>query len=94
MTEQGFYELRSAKADADVTTIASNIDPAEADLTPMDSKDIVTAAGGSAEARTAAAVPQTPETQEKNQRLWWYALCAGIVLLGADTFLSNRLAKA
>ena len=40
-----------------------------------------------------AQVQMTPEAQEKNQRLWWYLLCAGIVLLGADTFLSNRLAK-
>jgi hypothetical protein len=94
LTEQGFYELRSAKADADVTVVASNVDPTEADLTPMDPKDIVAAAGGGADATTTAAVPQTPEAQEKTQRLWWYVLCAGIVLLGADTFLSNRLAKA
>jgi len=39
-------------------------------------------------------VQLTPEAREKNQRLWWYLLCAGIVLLGADTLLSNRLAKA
>jgi hypothetical protein len=39
-------------------------------------------------------VPQGPETQERNQRLWWYLLVAGVLLLGLDTLLSNRLAKA
>ena len=41
-----------------------------------------------------AGVPLTPEAREKNQRLWWYLLVAGILLLGADTLLSNRMAKA
>jgi hypothetical protein len=36
----------------------------------------------------------TPEARERNQRLWWYLLCAGILLLGADTLLSNRMTKA
>jgi hypothetical protein len=94
LTEQGFYELRSAKASSDVTVVASNVDPAESDLTPMDPKDIVAAAsGGAPGAAAAASVPMTPEAQEKNQRLWWYVLCAGIVLLGADTLISNRLAR-
>ena len=35
----------------------------------------------------------TPQAQEKNQRLWWYLMCAGIVLLGVETVLSNRMAK-
>jgi hypothetical protein len=38
--------------------------------------------------------PPSPEAQENNQRLWQYLLCAGVLLLGADTLLSNRLAKA
>ena len=36
----------------------------------------------------------TPEAQESNQRLWWYLLCAGVLVLGAETLLSNRMAKA
>jgi hypothetical protein len=36
----------------------------------------------------------TPEAQERSQRIWWYLLWAGILLLGADTLLSNRLSKA
>ncbi len=91
--EQGFYEIRGAASD--VTVVAGNVDPAEGDLTPMDPQDIVAAAaGGSAETARAAAVPQGPEAQERNQRIWWYLLCAGVVLLGVDTALSNRTAKA
>jgi hypothetical protein len=95
LTEQGFYEIRSSKADSDVGVVAANVDPAESDLTPIDPKEIAAAAvGDPSGAETAKGVPLTPEAQEKNQRLWWYLLCAGIVLLGADTLLSNRLAKA
>jgi hypothetical protein len=75
--------------------VASNVDAAEADLTPMDPKEIVAAAVGAsagAEGGPGGGVPLTPEAQEKNQRLWWYLLVAGILLLGADTLLSNRMA--
>ena len=95
LTEQGFYEIRSSKAEGEVGVVAANVDPAESDLTPIDPKEIAAAAvGDPSGAETAKGVPLTPEAQEKNQRLWWYLLCAGIVLLGADTLLSNRLAKA
>lgn len=92
--EQGFYEIRGAASD--VTVVASNVDPAEGDLTPLDPKEIVAAAAGGApgDGTRAAAVPQGPEAQERNQRLWWYLLVAGVLLLGLDTLLSNRLAKA
>jgi hypothetical protein len=95
LTEQGFYELRSSQND--VVVVAANVDPAEADLTPMDPKEIVAAAlgaPGGAEGGGGPGVPLTPEAQEKNQRLWWYLLVAGIVLLGVDTVMSNRMAKA
>ena len=39
----------------------------------------------------AAAAPQTPESREKSQRLWWYLLFLGAALLAAETFVSNRL---
>jgi hypothetical protein len=99
LTEQGFYELRSAGngAETDVAVVASNVDPAEADLTPMDAKELVTAALGAPEAAQGgpgAGVAMTPQAQEKNQKLWWYLMCAGIVLLGVETVLSNRMAKA
>jgi hypothetical protein len=95
LTEQGFYELRGQEA-GDVSVVAANVDPIEADLTPMDPKEIVAAAVGAPTGPGgpgATGVPLTPEAREKNQRLWWYLLVAGILLLGADTLLSNRMAK-
>jgi hypothetical protein len=99
LTEQGFYELRPAAAqgDAEAAVVASNVDPAESDLTPMDPQEIVAASVGTVPAGTSGdgtAIPLTPEAQERSQRLWWYVLMAGIVLLGVDTLLSNRLSKA
>lgn len=97
LDEAGFYELRRGGAQSDTAVVASNVDPAEADLTPLDPKEITAAAlpqDGSAQGGPGSQVQLTPEAQEKNQRLWWYLLCAGIVLLGIDTVLSNRLAKA
>jgi hypothetical protein len=97
LDEAGFYELRRGGAQSDTAVIASNVSPAEADLTPLDPKEITAAAlpqSGSVRGGPGGQVQLTPEGREKNQRLWWYLLCAGIVLLGADTVLSNRLAKA
>jgi hypothetical protein len=96
LDEQGFYELRRGGAQSDIAVVAANVDPAEADLTPLDPKEISAAAigpAGSAEGDSGH-VQMTPEAQERNQRIWWYLLLAGIVVLGADTLLSNRLGKA
>ena len=96
LTEQGFYEIRGQKANSDVTVVASNIDPAESDLTPLEPADIVTAAtGGTGQnaQQAEADVPLTPEAQERAQRLWWYLLATGILLLGVDTLFSNWLSR-
>ncbi|MBI2187681.1 MAG: BatA domain-containing protein [Acidobacteria bacterium] len=96
LTEQGFYELRSRTGDTVTAVVASNVDTTESDLTPMDPKEIVVAtAPAPGEGRQAGAAGQTltPEAQERSQRLWWYLLCIGILLLGADTLISNRLSK-
>ncbi len=94
LSEKGFYELRGDSSQS-MNVVAVNVDPAEADLTPMDPKEIVAAAiGGSAgDGSQPNGVPMTPEDKEKNQRLWWYLLIAGILLLGVDTLVSNRMAK-
>jgi hypothetical protein len=94
LAEQGFYELRGdANSSGDMAVVASNVDPAEADLTAMDPQDVVAASTGESpsEAVQSAAAPQTPESREKGQRLWWYLLCLGAALLAAETFVSNRL---
>lgn len=96
LSEPGFYELRQAAHASEPTIIASNVDPVESDLTAMDPKDIVAAAAGGGEEGPTARnqVPLTPEEQERAQRLWWYLLSAGVLLLGAETLLSNRMSKA
>ena len=97
LAEQGFYELRTRAGEGVTAVVASNVDSTESDLTTMDPKEIVAAAtGGPDEAARAgrqAGVPLPPDAQERSQRLWWYLLCLGIVLLGADTLISNRLSK-
>jgi len=95
LSEQGFYELRGEGNQAEAV-VAANVDPAESDLTPMDPREITAAAvgGGTGSGSGPAGVPLTREAREKNQRLWWYLLVLGILLLGADTLLSNRMAKA
>ena len=47
LTEQGFYEVRGEANQAEAI-VAANVDPAEADLTPMDPKEIAAAAVGGA----------------------------------------------
>jgi hypothetical protein len=92
LAEQGFYELRADRNEAEAV-VAANVDPAESDLTPIDPREITAAAaGGGGGAGTGGApegVPLTREAREKNQRLWWYFLMAGILLLGTDTLLST-----
>jgi hypothetical protein len=94
LAEQGFYELRGdSNATGDMAVVASNVDPAEADLTAMDPQDIVAASTGESQSDGVQpnAAPQTPETRERSQRLWWYALLLGAALLAAETVVSNRL---
>jgi hypothetical protein len=94
LTEQGFYEMRSRAGEGVTAVVASNVDSAESDLTTMDPKEIVAAAmGGDDGGPRAAGVPLPPDAQERSQRLWWYLLCLGLLVLGADTLISNRLSK-
>jgi hypothetical protein len=96
LAEQGFYELRADRNEAEAV-VAANVDPAESDLTPIDPREITAAAaggGGTGTAGSLEGVPLTREAREKNQRLWWYFLVVGLLLLGTDTLLSNRIAKA
>ena len=96
LTEQGFYELRTGAAESVAAVVASNVDSAESDLTVMDPKEIVaaaTAGAGDGLRSSTAGVTPSPDAQERSQRLWWYLLCLGVVLLGADTLISNRMSK-
>ena len=51
---------------------------------------------GRATAETAAAAlpePLSREDAEKRQALWWYLIFAGVLLLAAETVISNRLSR-
>jgi hypothetical protein len=93
LDEQGFYEIRMQASEGVADVIASNVDLGESDLTPVDAREVAAAAtGGAAGAAAAAAsLPETPEAQERAQRIWWYLLCAGMLLLGAESLLAARL---
>jgi hypothetical protein len=93
LAEQGFYEFRTQNRDSDPPiVVASNVDLAESDLTTMDSHEIVAAAMGRAGGPMAGpSAPPTDEAQESAQRIWWFLLFAGLVLLAAETIVANRL---
>ncbi len=94
LDEPGFYTLRALDPDLAPRSVAVNVDPVEADLTPLD-VDAFLAAIGPAESGAAAGVPGTapigPAERERRQGLWWYLVIGAAVLALAETFLSNRL---
>ena len=98
LTEQGIYEIRRTVGGSEEATpeaIAVNLDPAESDLTPIDTGELVAAVTGraSAPAVQPVAAEATREDAEKRQALWWYLLLAGMLLLAGETVLSNRLSR-
>ena len=97
LTEQGVYEVRAGgAATGRPLAIAVNIDPAEADLAPVDPAELVAAVTGRATAEASAATapePMSREDAEKRQALWWYLLFGGVLLLAAETVISNRLSQ-
>jgi len=96
LAEQGFYEVRPQSGDAvPAMTVASNVDLSESDLTAMDPQEVVAAATGRAGGAAAPGTNAVPTDQdhERAQRIWWYLLFAGIVLLAVETLLGNRLSR-
>lgn len=94
LEEQGFYEIRrKGPATGPVVPVASNVDLRESDLTAIEPETIVAAATGRAGGvqADAADAPPTDEAQEAAQRVWWYLLFAGLVILAVETALSNRM---
>jgi Aerotolerance regulator N-terminal/von Willebrand factor type A domain len=93
LSEQGFYEFRAQGRDADApVVVASNVNLAESDLSSLDPQEIVAAALGRAGAAEVGATgPPSDEAQESAQRVWWYLLFAGLLLLAVETIVANRL---
>ncbi len=75
------------------TIVATNVDLRESDLSAMIRREIVAAATGRAGGSQSAQAEMVPSdaAQEAAQRVWWYLLFAGLVLLAAETLLSNRV---
>ena len=90
----GFYEVRNRSNQASTVSLAANLDTAESDLTMLDTQELTAALSGRPGAGNLAATDAsaiTPEDQERRQNFWWYLLVVGIVLLGLETAISNRM---
>jgi hypothetical protein len=93
LEEAGFYEIHGRGSQGAVT-IASNLDTTESDLSSVDMQELTASLAGRAGTNAASASDapvMTPEDQERRQNFWWYLLMAGIVLLGIETAISNRM---
>lgn len=93
LEEAGFYEIHGRGSQGAVS-IASNLDMAESDLSSVDMQELTASLAGRAGTNAASASDapvMTPEDQERRQNFWWYLLMAGIVLLGLETAISNRM---
>ena len=102
LEEAGFYEAHFRGEDGPVV-VASNVDPTESELSSIDPSELVAAvsapeASGDAEESISGTVANgagvPAEIQERQQTLWWYLMLAGVMLLVAETVLSNRLSRA
>lgn len=96
--EAGFYELRdAATAIGSGRPIAVNVDPAESDLSHLDPQELIAAVSSrrvdAAGAAAGAAANASPADAERRQRIWWYLLFGALLLMGAETLLSNRLSR-
>jgi hypothetical protein len=93
LSEQGFYEFRAQGRDSDPPiVVASNVNLTESDLSPVDPQEIVAAAMGRAGVQAAGeTAPPSDEAQESAQRVWWYLLFAGLLLLGAESIVASRM---
>ena len=97
LSEQGFYEVREqGRQSALVAVAASNVELGESDRTGVDPTEIVAAVagGGSGTGATTDPLALPDEAQERAQRLWWYLLFAGILLLMGESLLAHRLSRA
>ena len=95
LTEAGFHHVRPLAAGAaDVAMVAVNVSAAESDLAPLDTAEFVRAMTAGTAPRGAGAVQDLGATGiERRQRLWWYLLAAGLILLVAEGVVASRLPR-
>ena len=97
LTEQGFYDIRAqGTGPAGATVLASNVDLSESDLTSMDARELVGGLTGrpAGDASPFSGMRPSDDAQAQAQRLWWYLLIAGGLLLAGETLISNRIHAA
>ena len=96
VAEAGFYDIRGARDGESLRLVASNVELTESDPARVDPAEVTVAVtgqpGGSGPDGPAAAVPD--DIQEQAQRIWWYLLFAGILLLIAESWLARRTVPA
>ena len=89
---------RSLKVERVATALGaeiSNVNLAESNLDRMDPNELVAAVSGNGTTGSTSAPDVLPDAaQELAQRVWWYLLVAGILLLIAETVLAQRLSRA
>ncbi|HEX6307631.1 MAG TPA: BatA and WFA domain-containing protein [Longimicrobiales bacterium] len=92
LEEQGFYEVREARAGGStLREHAVNVDVAESDLGVIDPAELVAAVTAPAgEPRAAGARSFDAAEQEKRQALWWYLMIVVFGLLTAEAVFANR----
>jgi hypothetical protein len=90
--EQGFYEVREARAGGStLREHAVNVDVAESDLSVIDPAELVSAlTAATPDTRRNASQALAPAEQEKRQALWWYLLMVVFALLTAEAVFANR----
>jgi hypothetical protein len=95
LVEQGFYGIRRAGDSEVVGTIAVNLNLTESDLTPLDAEEWTSSIAyqGTAEAAADLAATLTPSEKERRQGLWWYLLVAVLLILVAESAISNRVSR-
>jgi hypothetical protein len=96
LREQGFYEIRDADAVTANRIVAVNPDPAESELGafPPDELSRAVAPAGAAVGAPTGATTLSVAERERRQVLWWYVLVAAVLILAAESLLSNRLSRS
>lgn len=93
LAQPGFYEVRDAASDGADQLVAANVDLAESDLAALDPATVSSAVAGEgagpAPGATAGAVPRD-DVAEQSQRLWWYLLLAGMLLVIGESVVAGR----
>ncbi len=97
LAHQGFYEIHTPGAVVDVPlALAVNADRSESDLATLDPQELASSVTGRAVTERLGNLvlhERSPEDAEEQQALWRYLLVAALLLLTAETVLSNQLSQ-